>query len=387
MDSARQSSLEGIISSSSPPLWNIDQRAQGQARFYRIIQHFETVASNDDCNGQYNQPKLVRLTYDHARSEASKDMFLQAFFHLAELPIEGEHEIDLNDDSKRLGSVVSEFADYLFDNLFLPLRASSVKTPQLSPLIHSAVLRAQGGAGVQHFVGTPERVAGLRGDCLIRDRYRCVISRRFEIQEAAKRLKEAREAGREATDNDGNLLRAESQFEFLEVAHILPHSLTKTDKDAELHPSKKAALHILNMFDNGMIHLIEGSDIDRPRNAITLIHSLHGLFGSFDIFFEPIPEKENTYRIQSFLDPLLVRDLPVVRTLFLTEDRNIEPPSLRLLALHSAIGHILHLSGAGEYIDSILRDAEWKDTSADGSTQLGHLVSLKLHGWLDQEVH
>jgi hypothetical protein len=143
------------------------------------------------------------------------------------------------------------------------------------------------------------------------------------------------------------------------------------------------------MFDNGVVHLIEGNEIDRPRNAITLTSTLHASFGSFDLFFEPIPDQENSYRIESFRPFLLIRDLPVVRTLFLitTEDRNIEPPSPRLLALHRAIGHILHLSAAGDYIDRILRDAEWKDTHADGSTELGHLVSLRLHGWLDQEVH
>ncbi|KAK4194462.1 hypothetical protein QBC40DRAFT_290706 [Triangularia verruculosa] len=367
------SSLESIIFYSSPPLWDTDKRAQGKARFYRIVQYFEKVAAND--NRPYNQPKLVRLTYDYARSEASKDMFLQVFFHLAELPIEGEDDINLHDESGRLGSVVSEFADYLFANLFLPLRTSSGKTPQLSP---------QGEGGVQHFVGTPELVASLRGECLLRDRYRCVISRRFDYEEAARRL----ENSPDAVDNDGSLLSAEAQFDRLEVAHILPHSLTKTEKGAELvRSSTQAALDILNMFDNGVLHLIEGSDIDRPRNAITLTSTLHASFGSFHLFFEPVPDKENTYRIQSFRSPLLLRNLPVVRELFLTEDRNIEPPSPRLLALHRAIGHILHLSGAGDYIDRILRDTEWKDTRADGSTQLGHLVSLKIQGWLGQEVH
>jgi len=40
------------------------------------------------------------------------------------------------------------------------------------------------------------------------------------------------------------------------------------------------------MFDVGVIHLIEGIDIDRPRNAITLSLEMHRLFGNFDIFFE-----------------------------------------------------------------------------------------------------
>ena len=135
------------------------------------------------------------------------------------------------------------------------------------------------------------------------------------------------------------------------------------------------------MFDSGVVYLIEGNDIDRPRNAVTLTHDLHNLFGNFDIFFEPLPDQEHTYRIQSFLHPMVIRDLPVVRTLYLTENRTIEPPSLRLLALHCAIAHILHLSAAADYITKILKDMEWKDTRADGSTELGRIIALRLGGW------
>lgn len=48
----------------------------------------------------------------------------------------------------------------------------------------------------------------------------------------------------------------------------------------------------------------------------------------------------------------------VTRTLFLTEERNINPPLSRLLVIYYAIAHILHLSAAGYYINNILRDAD-----------------------------
>ena len=41
------------------------------------------------------------------------------------------------------------------------------------------------------------------------------------------------------------------------------------------------------MFDDGIVHLIEGTDIDSSRNAITLNHDLYQLFGNFEIYFEP----------------------------------------------------------------------------------------------------
>ena len=122
---------------------------------------------------------------------------------------------------------------------------------------------------------------------------------------------------------------------------------------------------------------------------MTLTHGLHNFFGSFQIFFEPLPDQQpHTYRIDSFLPKYIFRDpaLPVTRALYLTDTRTIDPPSARLLAVHRAIAHILHLSAAGDYIDRLLRDAEEKGILADGSTELGRLLKLGLDGWLDNPV-
>ncbi|KAL2017090.1 hypothetical protein VTK56DRAFT_2613 [Thermocarpiscus australiensis] len=296
-----------------------------------------------------------------------------------ELSMEGEDDIDF----ESLRSNFLGFADYLLDNFFLPLKASTKRTPQPSPAYHSAVERLQGG-GQQDFVGTADRISALRGACLVRDRHRCVISRRFDYKEAVRRLS----GGNDARDDDGNpLLEDEKPFESLEVAHILPHSLTKLNADSRLDTSKQAALAILNMLDHGVIHLIEGTNIDQPRNAVTLTPTLHQGFGDFKVFFEAT-DIPHTYRIDSFLPFGVIRDpsLPVVRTLYLTETRTIDPPLPRLLAIHRAIAHILHLSAAGDYIDTLLRDMEEKGIEADGSTDLPRLLKLGLGGWLDGTV-
>ncbi len=62
----------------------------------------------------------------------------------------------------------------------------------------------------------------------------------------------------------------------------------------------------------------------------------------------------------------------------MTDTRTIDPPSPRLLAVHRAIAHILHLSATGEYIDTILCDLEYSIVLADGSSELGRMVSLVL---------
>lgn len=60
---------------------------------------------------------------------------------------------------------------------------------------------------------------------------------------------------------------------------------------------------------------------------------------------------------------------------------SIDPPSSRLLALHCAIAHILHLSAAGDYIDKLLREMDGQGAcAADGSTELDRLLRLGLRG-------
>lgn len=142
------------------------------------------------------------------------------------------------------------------------------------------------------------------------------------------------------------------------------------------------------MFDDGVAYFIEGPDIDRPRNALTLTPKMRKWFADFAIYFEPVESQPHTYRIKSFRHPLQVRNaLPVTRTLYIADTRTIDPPSPRLLAIHQAIAHILHLSAAGEYINNILRDMEganMQGVKADGSTELGRLAHLGL--WLDGTI-
>lgn len=143
------------------------------------------------------------------------------------------------------------------------------------------------------------------------------------------------------------------------------------------------AYHILKMFDPNAIYLINGTDIDRPRNALTLTRDIHTLFGSFEIAFEPVGPRPHTYKVD-YVDPEFlsrVADLPVIVTFHIMPDRSIDPPSPQLLNIHRAIGRILHLSAAGEYIDIFLRDMDEikeGEVATDGSTRVDDYVWLKL---------
>src|SRR4051812_15736182 len=124
------------------------------------------------------------------------------------------------------------------------------------------------------------------------------------------------------------------------------------------------------MFDPGIRHLVEGPNIDRSYNAITLTLDLRRSFSDLLIYFEASPSIDYTYIIKSTLPyPIFQPRLPITRTLFITPEHTIEPPMLRLLAIHRACCLILRVSGAGEYINKVLRDGEAQTAMSDGSTE------------------
>jgi hypothetical protein len=65
------------------------------------------------------------------------------------------------------------------------------------------------------FLGTPDRIAALRGACLIRDHYRCVITRLFDSEEAEKRINGVKLQGIVALDDKGNPFTPGNKYNLL----------------------------------------------------------------------------------------------------------------------------------------------------------------------------
>jgi hypothetical protein len=119
-----------------------------------------------------------------------------------------------------------------------------------------------------------------------------------------------------------------------------------------------------------LIQSIEGTNIDRPSNALTLSVNLHRSFGTLKVYFEADPDFQNRYIIKT-TDHLMFRVmLPVTQDLFIASDHNIDLPMPRLLAIHRACCLIVHLSGAGEYIDKVPRDMEELGVRVTGQQSL-----------------
>lgn len=121
---------------------------------------------------------------------------------------------------------VSGYTGSCLHGVFI-VTASGNKTPQPTPAALSAP--------VENVIGTPARLSYLRRDCLIRDHNRCVVTRKFNMPEAAERVK--RDGSNAKDDDDQPLIYAPGEFSDLEVAHIIPHSImsaTATGDQLEL---------------------------------------------------------------------------------------------------------------------------------------------------------
>lgn len=141
-------------------------------------------------------------------------------------------------------------------------------------------------------------------------------------------------------------------------------------------------LAVVSMLDFGILDVIGGPNVDRPRSAITLTGELHGYWKNFEVFFSASVRPDDpphTYKMETILPPSVVGGFPKTRTLF--QGGAIEAPLPRLFALHRAIALILFMSGAGEFIDGLLLSQQGEVARGDGSTALDRFVRLRLRGW------
>ncbi|EUC53633.1 hypothetical protein RSOL_014540 [Rhizoctonia solani AG-3 Rhs1AP] len=72
-----------------------------------------------------------------------------------------------------------------------------------------------------------------------------------------------------------------------------------------------------------------------------------------DIWLEPVEGEDNVYNVGR-LNPAFYPEVPP--TVTLTTNHHMVLPDPRYLALHAACAKVLHLSGAAELINSVIRD-------------------------------
>jgi hypothetical protein len=163
--------------------------------------------------------------------------------------------------------------------------------------------------------------------------------------------------------------------------------------------SKLNAMRILEMIAPHAVTMLGPGELDRPRNALSMVPRFHTHFGELNIVFEPASALfssggssssgtsvagddidggcELEYTVIA-LDPDLEPFLSTERIALNARHQTVETPSPLLLQIHRAAAKILHASAAGEYIERLLRDRNKGSAKADGSTNLGALVAMGL---------
>lgn len=282
------------------------------------------------------------------------------------------------EQKERVYRTLAVFASEFLEGFFVPLKAQGRCTPIASSLI-TPTSRTEVGPDQ----GTPTRLSDLRSLCLARDGNRCVITGKYDTIYLEKLFANSNRRPRVSGIKT-------------EAAHIIPHSLNALSTgSAELHPSKKPVWRIVNMFDPGISSTLCGSLIDTPANAMMLGADLHDRFSRLQCYLEAQPSRgPNTCMFHTTRGPMpLPPSLAPAAShiVFRNHERTgtlADLPSPRLLALHRACCLMLAMSGAAEYVESLVRDTEnlmeRGTLASDGSSNIA--LFLRIRGVEGTEV-
>lgn len=144
------------------------------------------------------------------------------------------------------------------------------------------------------------------------------------------------------------------------------------------------------MFNPGISSSLEDPFIDTPSNAVLLLSELHNRFGALEAYVEELLACSDLARVYRFVFADGYNDLPdLVRVKGRIKCVQHEPvgtvrselPSRRLLALQRACALILNMSGAAEYVERMLDDAEMLmqrgTLAADGMSGIAVFMRMK----------
>lgn len=288
--------------------------------------------------------------------------FLQAFFqHLPER--EGQYNLVIDAHNTAQAGTLRQLRNHLEHALLRAMMAKGGKTPAtISPSPRPAA-EADTEELASHHVQSATRAdqLGLKERCQKRDGHRCVVTGGWDTDHRP---------------DDAAL------FGPLQAAHIIPFSLGSFRNDIELQGLNIIWEAIYRYFPSIRSRLHLGpEDVNREENVITMWVPFHMDFGAFHFVLEKT-EIRDRYRVKTFREfsPFLVSWLP--RDGFVTlrsYDCRYPLPDPNLLALHAAIGNILHATGSAERIEKILRDLERASggLAPDGSTDISALLSMR----------
>ncbi|KAF4269040.1 hypothetical protein KXW98_002204 [Aspergillus fumigatus] len=295
------------------------------------------------------RPKLKEYIVRNREDDTAQ--FLETCYMF--LPPDGQK--NLYDDiwACQSNDELHELAETLDTGLIRPLLANANHTPELGSS-YSAEEDAI------DLIGSDYRkvLERLRKKCLERDANKCVISGSYD----------------QNSDAPDEALTGP-----LEAVHILP-SVLGGPKD-ERKALSDAWANLYRYFPALRSRLkFTLEDINREHNAIMMLFPLGREFKTFSLILEET-STPNRYRVKTFphFATAYRGFLPADGLVTLTsQSKRCQPPSPILLAVHAAIGNILHASGRGKAIENVMQEAreDWVCMAGDGSTDVGKLLSV-----------
>ncbi|KIY49502.1 hypothetical protein FISHEDRAFT_41664 [Fistulina hepatica ATCC 64428] len=203
---------------------------------------------------------------------------------------------------------------------------------------------------------TPSSHKAAKAKALLRDRYRCMLSKQFDSR---------------SVDANPSLHDGVTAVTYTHCAHIFDRSTNEDIGDPAKNAYAASVHAILDRFGGiNSIEELNGSKVHRLENILTLDSNLHDSFNRLKIWLE-----KNTDMTQYYL-----LSLSNARVDFTTPDTvNLPLPDPRYLKLHAACARVASLSGAAECIDNILRKAEVTDVLAfdGGSSELLDYIFMR----------
>ncbi|KAI9768752.1 MAG: hypothetical protein M1839_003967 [Geoglossum umbratile] len=364
----RQSSLESVIDFSHTPLTD-NERMRADIVFRRILEEAASAPATNP-HSPLNTTKLLEITYQEIPSQEGKDNFLKYVL---------QNYVSLENDGELPQFL--QVLDSLERSPPRPPEWESTSADLAHLLLYKFLLPCE--YFLIHLV--------LSGGNMLRDgdgQLEATQPRPPKPPQVSLRLAATAEHREPFVDDAGQSLEGQIHLS-TEVAHIVPHALGESaDEASPLSADKSMFWNILKLFHPRMEQTIDGVDIDKPINAMTLSTELHKAFGVFKFYLEETDNK-HTY---------IFKDTPGVRApvtnFFRPQNKEgivkfesatgVDLPERGLIALHRACAKIVGLSGAAEYIERLYRDEETMrlrnsdSLLAGGELDLGGLVFGRL---------
>ncbi|KDQ18928.1 hypothetical protein BOTBODRAFT_184748 [Botryobasidium botryosum FD-172 SS1] len=215
----------------------------------------------------------------------------------------------------------------------------------------------------------PSLHACAKAAALERDSFRCLVSGKVDIASLDSALTERRGGEKPGVTH---------------AAHIFPEFLGRGEEELnrEYTAGACAVMRMFSGIDLGQE--LNGARVDRLENTLTLHSDIQNAFDRLRLWLEPLKQESTAYCVRAIGAARgYLEELPS-NTTEISGQNGHPRPDPRYLCTHAACCKVANLSGAGQYVEQILRDIERGSSvpSEDGNT-----AELLLHALSRVSAH